>query len=305
MGGPSGLSCVPNAMGGQNHGPHTGAPPRSSQVMHQDHCPKIIDWKPALAAAVTAAREAGALMRKNWRTPKRINATHRHDLKLELDVRCQKRITTRLRRAFPDIALLGEEGVTGQAQAPTRWVVDPIDGTVNFAFEIPHACVSIALQTRPDGPRQSDEDYTSILGVVYDPFCDELWTAIRGHPARLNGRIIHASPRTRLSQTIVAIGFGKLEGNLERMLPAVANLMNRVRKIRVMGSAALELVYVASGRLDAYVEAGVRLWDIAAGGLILECAGGDFWHRPLPGNLNYRILANNGHLRRSLLRYCG
>lgn len=125
--------------------------------------------------------------------------------------------------------------------------------------------------------------YETIVGVVYDPFCDELWTAIRGQVARLNGRIIKVSRRRRLDETIVAIGFAKSRATLELMLPFFDHIARRVHKVRVMGTAALALAYVACDRYDAYVEANIRLWDVAAGGLILECAGGEFWHRPVAG----------------------
>jgi len=138
--------------------------------------------------------------------------------------------------------------------------------------------------------------------VVYDPFCDELWTAVRGGPARLNGKIIRASRRKVLAEAIVAIGFSKTRESLQENLPVFNALVRRVRKIRMMGAAALALTYVASGRFDAYIESGISLWDIAAGGLILECAGGEFWHRPLPGSDKYRMIANNGLLRPKLER---
>jgi myo-inositol-1(or 4)-monophosphatase len=257
------------------------------------------EQKRALACAVTAARASGRLMRKNLRATKKIASATQHDIKLELDVLCQKRIERVLRRAFPDIAILGEEGVLGDPTAPRRWVVDPIDGTVNFTYGIPHCCVSIALQIRP--ARASE--YQTVAGVVYDPFCDELWTAIRGGPARLNGTIIRVSQRRRLDEAIVSVGFAKQTHSLNKMLPTLNQLIHRVRKIRIMGAAALAMVYVASGRLDAYLEYGLRLWDIAAGGLILECAGGEFWRKPLDGEHAYHVKAGNGRLRRQLAQF--
>src|SRR5262249_55184979 len=156
--------------------------------------------------------------------------------------------------------------------------------TVNFAYGIPHACVSIALQRRETAGRSKRakgisyvDGYFTSLGVVYDPFCDELWTAVRGESARLNGRIIHVSRRRRLDEAIVAIGFAKSENYIDATLPYFGKLIYRVRKIRMMGAAALSLTYVATGRFDAYIEGSVRIWDIAAGGLIIECAGGEFW----------------------------
>jgi myo-inositol-1(or 4)-monophosphatase len=146
------------------------------------------------------------------------------------------------------------------------------------------------------------DDFSTVLGVVYDPFTDELFTAVRGGPALLNGRRIHASRRTVVAQAIVAIGFSKEGASLRENLPVFNVMVRKVRKMRIMGAAALSLSYVAAGRFDAYVEAGVHLWDIAAAGLILECAGGEFWRRPIPGGQAYRILANNGLLRRKLER---
>jgi myo-inositol-1(or 4)-monophosphatase len=247
-------------------------------------------------------------MRDHFRSPKKITEATQHDIKLELDLLCQKRIERILRRAFPRIALLGEEGMAGDPKAEQRWVVDPIDGTVNFTYGIPHACVSIALQVQSKIPGGRDRRkrqaalFEPVLGVVYDPFCDELWTAVRGGPARLNGRTIRVSDRTRLDEAIVSLGFAKQPETFKRMLPVFNHLIHRVRKIRMMGAAALAMVYVASGRLDAYTEYGVRLWDIAAGGLILECAGGEFWRQPVAGEEAYYVIANNGRLRRQLAK---
>jgi myo-inositol-1(or 4)-monophosphatase len=259
--------------------------------------------KIALAHATEAAAAAGVLMRKNLNLPKHINDEQQHDIKLELDVRCQKLIERKLRKAYPGVAILGEEGTLGDPQADARWVVDPIDGTVNFTYGIPHACVSIALQrrTRPTATGEHpNAAFETVLGVVFDPFADELFTAIRGEPAKLNRKTIAVSTRGKLAEAIVSIGFAKSSASLNKMLPQFNEMVHKVRKIRIMGAAALAMVYVAAGRFDAYVEGGVRLWDIAAGGLILECAGGDFFHAPVAGEHTYRIVANNGKLRKKL-----
>ncbi len=241
-------------------------------------------------------------MRRKLHQSKRANEVTQHDIKLELDVRSQKLIEKTLLTAFPQTALLGEEGITGDPQSSCRWVVDPIDGTVNFTYGIPHACVSIALQQRT-GHRSAStysDGYDTLVGIVYDPFCDELWTAVRGQPARLNGRIIRVSKHHKLAESIVSIGFAKSRESLEDTLPYFNKLVHRVRKIRMMGAAALALAYVASGRFDAYIERGIRLWDIAAGGLLIECAGGEFWRESIPGEYAYRMIASNGLLRRTL-----
>jgi myo-inositol-1(or 4)-monophosphatase len=234
-------------------------------------------------------------MRKEKTARKKINEETRYDIKLELDVRCQKLIEKALLGAFPQSSVLGEEGDAGGADAAYRWVVDPIDGTVNFAYGIPHSCVSIALQERLESG-----EFSTVAGVVHDPFCGELWTAARGRPARLNGKVVHVSRRKELDHAIISIGFSKTRESLRENLPVFNELIQRVRKIRMMGAAALALVYVASGRFDAYIESGISLWDIAAGGLILECAGGEFWHHPMPGTSQYAMIANNGLLRAKL-----
>jgi myo-inositol-1(or 4)-monophosphatase len=285
----------------------------------------FVNLPAAQKTAVQAARAAGRLMLANWHVPKRVNSAYAHDIKLELDVRCQKLIGKILHAAFPGIPMLGEEGDSGDMNAEYRWVVDPIDGTVNYAFGIPHAAVSIALQARSDkwqvaGDRKNTRSrvvhpvtrhmpagrslgegwsHVTLLGVIYGPFTDELWTAMRGGPTRLNGRIVRVSKCAKVSEAIIAMGFSKSKINLEKSLPFLNRLTRRAMKVRLMGSAALELAYVASGRLDAYVERTINLWDIAAGALMVECSGGEFHTRPAPrGKL--RMVADNGLLRRKL-----
>ena len=243
-------------------------------------------------------------MRQHANRPKRINAATQHDIKLELDVQCQELIRRRLLRTSSAYGFFGEEGQSGAADAAWRWVVDPIDGTVNYTYGIPHACVSIALQRRVAAPsprprRSRPATFETVVGVVYDPFCQELWSAVRGHPARLNGRPVVVSTRRRLAEAMVSLGFGKRATALDHLLPAFTRLTPRVRKLRLMGSAALALTYVASGRFDAYVEVGLGLWDFAAGGLIVECAGGEFRSRELPDG-SHAVLAGNPHLRRRI-----
>jgi myo-inositol-1(or 4)-monophosphatase len=256
---------------------------------------KHSELKKALAVATRASHAAGKLMRQNLRQSKKVNAKTSYDIKLDLDVRCQKLIEQQLRRAFPKISLLGEEGDSGAINEQYRWVVDPIDGTVNFAYGIPHACVSIALQERT-----TSGGYQTTVGVIHDPFTDETWTAIRGESAKLNGELIHVSDRKQLKECIVCVGFAKSRHSLQRALPHFLWMARRVRKMRMMGAAALGLAYVASGRFDAYIERGVSLWDVAAGGLIIECAGGKFWTEAIPGRQKIRMIGSNGLIHRLL-----
>jgi myo-inositol-1(or 4)-monophosphatase len=254
---------------------------------------KKISTNQALDVAVKAAHAAGKIMRDNWHRPKRVNSAEAHDIKLELDVRCQKLITKILQTAFPEISLLGEEGDSGDAASDYRWVVDPIDGTVNYFFGMPHAAVSIALQ------RRKGKIYKTVLGAIYDPFTDELWTTTLGGKTKLNGRVVRVSKRGKPGEAVVAMGFSKSRENLEKSLPHLVRLARQTLKIRMMGSAALELAYVASGRLDLYVERTINLWDIAAGALMVENSGGECWTRPAPGG-KLRMCADNGLLRKKL-----
>ena len=266
---------------------------------------QTIPLKTALAVAVKAARAAGHVMHANWHKPKRVNSAEAHDIKLELDVQCQALIEKILAAAFPQIPVLGEEGDTGDVNAAYRWVIDPIDGTVNYFFGMPHAGVSIALQRREASPARRKKNHASgtthhsVVGVIYDPFTDEIWTTIEGQPTRLNGKIVRVSNRARLEDSLIAMGFSKSKDNLEKSLPHLNRLSRRVKKIRIMGSAALELVYVASGRLDAYIERTINLWDVAAGSLLVENAGGEFYTVPAPGG-KLRMCADNGKLRKKL-----
>jgi myo-inositol-1(or 4)-monophosphatase len=250
---------------------------------------KNISQSKALAAAVKAARAAGKIMRVNWYLPKRVNSAEAHDIKLELDVQCQALIEKFLAAAFPQIPVLGEEGSTGDVNAEYRWVIDPIDGTVNYFFGMPHAAVSIALQHHAQ----------SVVGVIYDPFTDEIWTTTKGAPTRLNGKIVRVSNRSRIEESVIAMGFSKSQDNLDKSMPHLLRLARRAKKIRIMGSAAIELAYVACGRLDAYIERTINLWDVAAGSLLVENAGGEFYTLPAPhGKL--RMCADNGRLRKKL-----
>lgn len=269
----------------------------------------------ALAASVAAARAAGERMRAAFGAAPKIEAASQHDLKLALDRELQHLIARTLDAECPGHALLAEEeDARPPADAATRWVVDPLDGTVNFAHGIPHAAVSIAFQARralvPHAPpvasrRKPFDDFVTLAGVIFDPFTGELWTGELGAPSKLNGANIRVSRRTRLAECIVALGFAKDRASLETMLPVFNTLVPRVRKMRLTGSAALALAYVAAGRFDAYLESGLRWWDIAAGGLIIEGAGGEFWHEPAGPDYTFAINGNNGLLRRTLDRAAG
>lgn len=222
-----------------------------------------------LDTAIEAALAAGKLLRSHFGQPQPVNEMARHDIKLEMDVRAQETIVRVILAAYPDHAILGEEGVSGRADADVRWVIDPLDGTVNYFYGIPHYAVSIAAQQKI-----GHAQWETVAGVVLDPELDEMFAASKDGPATLNEKPIHVSDRTQLNDAIMSIGFFKSADTIRRSLQDFTNLVSRVRKVRIQGAAALDVAYVACGRYDAYIEYGIKLWDICAGQLILDRAGG-------------------------------
>src|SRR5215468_6104223 len=237
-----------------------------------------------LNAAENAARAAGKLLRENFQQQQRVKASAAHDIKLEIDVRAQELIGKLLLEEFPEHALYGEEGIVGDQSSDHQWVVDPLDGTVNYFYGIPHFCVSIALRLQKE----------IVVGVIYDPIRGEMWTGQRGEVSKLNGNPIHVSDRAQLAETVISVGLAKTGETINTNFPLLQQMIHRVRKCRVLGSAALDLAYVACGRFDAYIETGISLWDIAAGWLLVENAGGTVDLRPRENMKDkYSIVASN------------
>jgi myo-inositol-1(or 4)-monophosphatase len=238
-----------------------------------------------LELATYAAKEAGKLLRTHFGREAAVDEATHHDIKLALDKESQKLIEDILLQARPGDALYGEEGLAGNQESARHWIVDPIDGTVNFYYGIPHFCVSIAL-------RVEDE---IVVGVIHDPMVGETWTVEKGGEPMLDGKPIRVSPRTRLEESAVFVGCGKDEAALSTGLERFRKASLRARKMRMMGSAALGMAYIASGRLDAYVESRISLWDIAAGKLLVEAAGGKVELSQSPDHADaYSIVATNG-----------
>ena len=185
------------------------------------------------------------------------------DLVSEADVGTERLIRARLADARPDDAILGEEGDDRPGTSGLRWVVDPLDGTVNFLFGIPQWCVSIACE---------DGDGT-VVGVVYDAMREETWSATRDGPATLDGAELRGSRQAELAPSLVATGFGYDAAVREAQARVLARLLPQVRDVRRLGAAALDLAWTAAGRYDAYFERGVKHWDVAAGLLLCTRAG--------------------------------
>jgi len=244
-----------------------------------------------LETAIEAASEAAKLLKKNFGSTLNVNQATQHDIKLEVDELSKQLIARIILADYPDHCILGEESSAGNPNADVRWVVDPLDGTVNYFYGIPHYAVSIAAQER----RGADQ-WETVTGVVLAPELDELFATEKGKPAMLHGHPIHVSNRTQLSEAIVTIGFFKNLDSMNRSLADFNRMIYKVRKMRLTGAAALDTVYVACGRFDAYVEYSIRLWDIAAGQLILENAGGRVQSRPTAQPHSFDVRMWNGKI---------
>ena len=227
------------------------------------------------AIAEDAARAAGELLRERFEaggeraTGSKSTPT---DLVSEADHAAERAIRAVISAQRPGDAILGEEGGETQEGEGLRWIVDPLDGTVNFLFGIPQWCVSVAVH----------DDEGGVAGVVFDPLRDEIFTGERGGPATLNGTPLVASERVQLETSLVATGFAYDADVRAAQAQVVAGLLPRVRDVRRMGSAALDLAWTAAGRYDAFYERGVQIWDTAAGSILCECAG--LQVRPLVAN---------------------
>jgi myo-inositol-1(or 4)-monophosphatase len=224
-----------------------------------------------LDLATEVAHEAGAGLRDAFGRALAISAKSTPtDLVSEADLATERLIRARLEAARPDDAILGEEGDDRPGTSGLRWVVDPLDGTINFLFGVPVWCVSVACEDA-DG---------ALAGVVFDPLRGETWAATRDGAATLDGVPLERPSRESLSRALVATGFGYDAAVREEQAQVIGRLLPRVRDIRRLGSAALDLAWTAAGRYDAYFEQGVKHWDYAAGALICERAGLEVHHLP-------------------------
>jgi myo-inositol-1(or 4)-monophosphatase len=213
-----------------------------------------------LDIATEAARTAGALLLERFGSEKVLaTKSTATDVVSAADLAAEAAIRDILARRAPDDAVMGEEGEDTGGTSGRRWIVDPLDGTVNYLYGLPQWCVSIACE--------------GVVGVILDPVRDELFAATVGGPATLNGRELRIDPPDALSQALIATGFGYDPARRVLQAEVVSRVLPRARDIRRGGAAALDLAWVAAGRLDAYYERGVNAWDVAAGELICARAG--------------------------------
>lgn len=243
--------------------------------------------------ALTAARAAGRVHLRRLSRIKVSRKTNAIDLVTEADREAEAAVIATITRTFPDHAILAEESGANARQSVQRWIIDPLDGTTNFAHSFPQFCVSIAYERR--GRVE--------LGVIFDALKRELFVAARGRGARLNGRRIHASKTPALDLALLSTGFPYDRRERRHFyLTFWEAFMMRTQGVRRTGSAALDLCYVACGRTDAFWEFGLHPWDVAAGALMVSEAGGrvsnaDGSRLDLGGR---QILATNGRLHRAM-----
>ncbi len=247
--------------------------------------------------AIEAAREAGAYLKDSIGKIRslEIKKGNERNLVSEIDRTSEQKIIRRIRARYPDHAILAEESGAGTSPAEYRWVIDPLDGTTNFVHGVPVFCVTIALEHRGE----------ILAGVSYDPNLEELFTAEKGAGAYLNGKRLQVSSPSRLIESLLVTGFpydlAKDPGDVIRHF---SDFLLEAQGVRRLGSAALDLAYVAAGRFDGYWEVSLNPWDMAAGILLVQEAGGrtsDFSGGP-PSIYRKQIVASNGRIHDAMLR---
>lgn len=251
------------------------------------------ELKTLTAFATDLALKGGAILKQGFNHVRRITYKGRIDPVTEFDVKTEKFITQRIRRAYPSHSVLAEEGSAAADSSEYRWVIDPLDGTVNYAHGFPVYCVSIGLEYRGE----------IVVGAVYDPERDEMFWSARGQKAFLNRKPITVSTETKLERSLLATGFAYDIGTAQRNnLGLFARMARQAQGVRRPGSAALDICWLSAGRIDGFWELKLHPWDTAAATLILTNAGGTI------SRLNGRrfsiydkdLLASNGRIHNAM-----
>jgi myo-inositol-1(or 4)-monophosphatase len=246
-----------------------------------------------LEVAIAAAEAAGEVLRSGFGQQQDVRHKGEVDLVTEADERAERAIEEVLQEAFPTYGILTEESGELAGEGDARWIVDPLDGTTNYAHELPIFTTSIALERAGE----------VVLGVVHDPMAEEMYAAERGGGATLNGRTIRVSDADELIQALLATSFASDRKDIPVGLDLFGRFTSLTQGVRQLGSGALDLCYVAAGRIDGCYERGFSVWDVAAGSLILEEAGGtatDYQGRNLDLG-GTEMVASNGLLHASLV----
>lgn len=260
-----------------------------------------------LETAVTAAHAAAAILQAHAHRRSDLVISHKHlnDLVSQADHDAEAAIIEILRGKTPDLGIVAEE-TGGEPGGAASWYIDPLDGTTNFLHGVPHYAVSIALVAHAGARITGDhvlQHDTPVIAVVYDPVREEMYTAMYGVGAWLNNTRIHCSPTATLSESLLATGFPFRNFSFEEQYsPTLRDAMHRTRGVRRLGSAALDLAWVACGRFDGYWEMDLAAWDVAAGTLLVREAGGicEDMHHTDPWPVNGFICASNPHIATEL-----
>ncbi|MCF7849768.1 MAG: hypothetical protein K9M45_13035 [Kiritimatiellales bacterium] len=248
-----------------------------------------------LSVATAAAHAAGDVLLKQWQAGEiRVNRRERHDVKLAADVDAEAAIMRILAERRPRDAIISEEAGASEGAGEGVWVIDPLDGTVNFSHRHPHFCTSVAWCVDGD----------PVVGVVFDPLRGELYSAVKGMGATLNGSSVGVSGIDDLGGGMLAVGFSKLSPETTTV-DGLTALAGQVQKLRISGSAALDIVYTACGRLNGYYEHSIYVWDLAAAKVILEEAGGIMYAWSWPEAFHCGALASSRELASSVLDTLG
>ncbi|MBN2299460.1 MAG: inositol monophosphatase [Deltaproteobacteria bacterium] len=214
--------------------------------------------------AVQTGRKAGLFIHENFGLDLKVEHKGRIDLVTRVDMQAQQIIIQEIEKHFPDHGIVAEEGIRKEKESPFVWFVDPLDGTVNYVHGIPIFCVSLALYKR-------DEPY---LGVCYNPISGELFWAQAGKGAYLENKAVGVSHTDKLVDALIVTGFPYSSDDMQSLIGRFSRILQEVQGIRRLGSAALDLCYVACGRFDGFWESGLQSWDTAAGAVIVQEAGG-------------------------------
>ena len=245
-------------------------------------------------AAIGAAYEGDEVLRSRFGNLHRIRKKAAAEIVTEADTESEKQIIAYIQARFPEHAVLGEEYGLQPGTSDYKWIIDPLDGTLNFTHQVPIFCISIALAVKDK----------IVLGVVLNPVNGELFSAVRGQGAQLNDKPVHVSPAASVSESLLVTGFPlKVVEIFDQVMFRYANCLKVAQGIRRLGSAALDLCFVACGRFEGFWEQNLKPWDTAAGALIANEAGGmvtTFSNQPYTADRK-EILATNGHIHEEML----
>jgi myo-inositol-1(or 4)-monophosphatase len=255
---------------------------------------QIMDFEPHKQVAVAAAEKGARVLQSHFGNILRIRKKVAQEIVTEADTESEKEILAVIRSNFPEHGILSEECGLTTGSSEYRWIIDPLDGTVNFAHQVSIFCISIALSFKD----------TVVLGIVFNPLSRELFSAMSGQGAQLNGLPIQVSSIASVTESLLVTGFPyNVNEIFDPIITRYGNCLKTAQGIRRLGSAALDLCYVACGRFEGFWEQNLKPWDTAAGALIAAEAGGlvsTFSHQPYTVD-QMEILATNGHIHQEMI----